>query len=100
MHSTTSLLQPPRLLHPTGSLLQDTAEKNGGADCTVDLKDDLASITDDVEKSLRSTSSTTACDGEDDIEPERFNQFMKQALQSAESYRRGAKPKPTGLWHS
>merc|ERR1712232_41363 len=47
------------------------------------------SIADDVEKSLRSTGSTTAfastCDDEEDIEPERCNHFMKQALQSAKA---------------
>lgn len=89
-HSTTNFLQAPKLFHPTGSFLQDVAEShNGVTACTVDLQDDFTRITDDREKSRRSTGSTTAfastCDAEDDIEPERCNNFVKQALQSSKA---------------
>jgi hypothetical protein len=90
MHSTASLLPPSKLLHSTESpLLQENTEKRACTDRVNDLKDGFGSgVNDDVAKSARSTRSTWAfsstCDGENDfeplIEPERFSQFVKQAL--------------------
>jgi hypothetical protein len=89
MHSTTCLMPPSKLLPSTTGLLRDSADKTGITACTLDSIDDVPSSAGDAEKSLRSTGSTTAftstCDGEEDIEPERCNHFMKQALQSAKA---------------
>jgi hypothetical protein len=81
-------LRPPRAeaMMETSSRIHDVAVAD-----IVDLDDHKSiSTTTPDEKSLRSTGSTTAfgstCgDIDDDVEPERYQNFMKQALQTSKA---------------
>lgn len=88
-------LEASKSIHSAACLLETQRSGKGGVSAwTVDLQDDVNNVTDDAETNLLSTGSTTAfasttgsttCADEDDIDPERYNAFMKQALQSAKT---------------
>lgn len=117
--STSSLLQPSNSFSPKGDFLQGGSETKWIA-TTADLKVDLTSVTEQQEKHLMSTGSTTAFtsdwdsnlrstgstsafptsreDGDDEIDQERCNNFMKQALTQAQNYKAASSLRSRQAW--
>eukprot|EP00928_Gymnodinium_smaydae_P045731 TRINITY_DN30445_c0_g1_i1.p1 TRINITY_DN30445_c0_g1~~TRINITY_DN30445_c0_g1_i1.p1 ORF type:complete len:289 (+),score=45.24 TRINITY_DN30445_c0_g1_i1:54-920(+) len=87
LQSSASLMPMPLPTAAPAGFRREAPERGGRA-----AADDgkTCGTSDDVEKSLRSTGSTTAfgstCrEADEEIEPERCHQFMRQALQSAKT---------------